>query len=40
MGRVDIARDGFLKQNIEEIKKSHTQKVIHADIHHGEHLHE
>ncbi len=37
MGRVDIARDGFLKQNIEEIKKSHTQKVIHADIHHGEH---
>ncbi|PIQ72652.1 hypothetical protein COY13_04095 [Candidatus Roizmanbacteria bacterium CG_4_10_14_0_2_um_filter_36_35] len=36
MSRVDQAREGFLKKDIEEIKKSHTASVIHRSIHHHE----
>jgi len=36
MNRVDQAREGFLKKDIEEIKKSHTASVIHRSIHHYE----
>jgi len=36
MSRVDQARDAYLKKNLEKIKKTHSQKVIHKDIHHGE----
>jgi len=37
MSRVDKARDAFLNHNLDEVKESHTQKMIHSDIHHSEH---
>lgn len=37
MSRVDKAREAYLRKNLEEIKKTHSQKAIHRDIHHDEH---
>ena len=36
MSRVDKAREAFLNHNLEGVKETHAQKVIHADIHHSE----
>lgn len=36
MSRVDLAREAFLKNNIERIKQAHSRSAIHKDIHHGE----
>lgn len=37
MSRVDQAREGFLKGDVEIIKKSHTVDAIHKSFHHYEH---
>ncbi|KKQ23532.1 MAG: hypothetical protein US40_C0013G0017 [Candidatus Roizmanbacteria bacterium GW2011_GWC2_37_13] len=37
MSRVDQARQGFLKGDVEIIKKSHTVDAIHHSFHHHEH---
>lgn len=37
MTRVDRAREAFLKNNIDEIKKAHDKELVHKDIHHDEH---
>ncbi|MBI5122265.1 VIT1/CCC1 transporter family protein, partial [Candidatus Roizmanbacteria bacterium] len=37
MSRVDQARQGFLKGDVEQIKKSHTLNAIHHSFHHQEH---
>ena len=37
MTRVDQARQGFLKGDVEQIKKSHTTGAIHHAFHHQEH---
>ncbi len=36
MSRIDEARRAFLKNNIAQIKDSHTKKSIHESLHHGE----
>jgi predicted membrane protein (TIGR00267 family) len=36
MSRIDRARKGFFKKDIEAIKKAHSQKDIHHSIHHEE----
>lgn len=36
MSRVDKARQGFLKGDVQAIKKSHTVSAIHRSIHHNE----
>src|SRR3989344_6994050 len=36
MSRVDQARQAFLQNNPEQIKKAHSVESIHADIHHDE----
>ena len=36
MSRVDRARQAFLQNNVDRIKKAHTKEAIHTDIHHNE----
>lgn len=36
MSRVDRARQAFLQNNVDRIRKAHTKKAIHSDIHHNE----
>src|SRR3990167_7805628 len=36
MKRVDQAREGFLKKDLSQIRKSHTVSSIHKSIHHKE----
>lgn len=37
MTRVDQARKGYLKKDIEQIKKAHETSIIHKSFHHHEH---
>lgn len=36
MSRVDQAREGYLKKDLDKIKKSHTAEAVHRSIHHHE----
>ena len=36
MSRIDRARKGFFKKDVEEIKKAHRVRDIHQSIHHEE----
>ena len=36
MSRVDKARQAFLQNNIDQIKKAHSKEAVHNDIHHEE----